>query len=97
MGRLIVFLILAFIAYSVLKQSLKVARFFEPTKQCERGTERERPDVATSGPGADQTTGARDWADEVQRSYDLFKAGALTQEEFEQVKAQLLAKVGTET
>lgn len=97
MGRLIVFLILGFIAYSVLKQSLKVARFFEPTKRHACRPERERLDVAQSGTGEDPTTGARDWADEVQRSYDLFKAGALTKEEFEQVKAQLLSKIGTET
>jgi|AraplaCL_Col_mMS_1032034.scaffolds.fasta_scaffold01535_3 hypothetical protein len=95
MGKLIVFLILAFMAYAVLKQMLKVVRFFEPKPQREmQPTERQTVDVAArdvTGPNAD---GTPDWADEVKRAYDLFKTGALSQEEFEQVKVQLLARAG---
>ncbi|MBN3723137.1 hypothetical protein [Burkholderia sp. Ac-20379] len=96
MGKLIVFLILGFIAYSVLKQILKVARLFEPRQRQERQLGPEMVDVATPQVGASKTASAQDWADEVKRSYELFKAGALTKEEFENVKAQLLEKVGAE-
>ncbi|WP_163013080.1 hypothetical protein [Burkholderia stabilis] len=96
MGRLIVFLILGFVAYSVLKQSQKVARVFEPPQRRACRPEPETLDVVTREGQARPTTNAQDWADEVKRSYDLFKAGALTKEEFEQVKTQLLAKVGAE-
>jgi hypothetical protein len=96
MGKLIVFLIFGFIAYSVLKQLVKVAHFVEPTQRQERQPNPETVDVVMPEVGAPKAAGAQDWADEVKRSYDLFKAGALTKEEFEHVKSQLLAKVGTE-
>lgn len=95
MGKLIVFLIFGFMAYAVLKQMLKVVRFFEPKPQPKtQQTAQQTVDVTArdvTGPNADET---QDWADEVKRAYDLFKAGALSQEEFEQVKVQLLARVG---
>ncbi|KER73818.1 hypothetical protein HR51_01665 [Burkholderia cepacia] len=96
MGKLIVFLIFGFIAYSVLKQLMKAARFLEPTRQQESQSEPETGGVATPEVRASKTAGAQDWADGVRRSYDLFKTGALTKEEFEYVKAQFLEKIGTE-
>lgn len=96
MGKLIVFLILGFMAYAVLKQLLRVARFFEPNQRQKRSPEPETVDVATREVAPAKVEGGQDWAEEVKRSYDLFKAGALTKEEFEQVKAQLLSKVGAE-
>jgi hypothetical protein len=96
-GKLIVFLILGFMAYAVLKQLLRVVRFFEPNQQQQQQKHRPGPetvDVATREVVPAKMQGGQDWAEEVKRSYDLFKAGALTREEFEQVKAQLLAKVG---
>lgn len=94
MGKLIIFLIFAFMAYAVLKQLLRVVRFFEPNQ---RPPEAETVDVAAREVAAAGTKTGQDWADEVKRSYDLFKAGVLTKEEFEQVKAQVLARVAANT
>ncbi|MEX3926734.1 hypothetical protein AB4Y36_22255 [Paraburkholderia sp. BR10936] len=100
MGKLIVILILGFMAYAVLKQLLRVVRFFEPTQQQQqqkRSSELETVDVATREVVPAKKEAGQDWTDEVKRSYDLFATGALTKEEFEQVKAQLLAKVGAQS
>lgn len=97
MGKVIVFLILGFMAYAVLKQLLRVVRFFEPKQQQhqpKRSPEPETVDVATPEVVSARVESGRDWAEEIKRSYDLFKTGALTKEEFEQVKTQLLARVG---
>jgi len=100
MGKLIVFLILGFMAYAVLKQLLMVVRLFEPKQQQQQNQksspEPETVDVATPEVVSANVEGARDWVEEIKRAYDLFNTGALTKEEFEQVKAQLLARVGTE-
>lgn len=103
MGKLIVFLILGFMAYAVLKQLLRVVRFFEPKQQQQQqqqqqkhSPEPETVEVATTDVMSAKAGGCQDWAEKIKRSYDLFKTGALTKEEFEQVKAQLLAKVGAE-
>ncbi|CAE6767037.1 hypothetical protein R70006_03763 [Paraburkholderia domus] len=99
MGKLIVFLIFGFMAFAVLKQLLRVVRFFEPKQQQpqqKRSPEQETPDVPTPEVVSAMVDGSQDWAEEIKRSYDLFKTGALTKEEFEQVKAQVLARVGAE-
>lgn len=100
MGKLIVFLILGFMAYAVLKQLLMVVRFFEPKQQQQQNQKNSREpetvDMATSEAVSAKVEGGRDWVEEIKRAYDLFNTGALTKEEFEQVKAQLLASVGTE-
>lgn len=100
MGKLIVFLIFGFIAYAVLKQLLMVVRFFEPKQQLQQNQkgspEPETVDVATPEVVSVKTKSGRDWGEDIKRAYDLFSTGALTKEEFEQVKAQLLARVGTE-
>jgi hypothetical protein len=95
-GKLIVFLIFGFMAFAVLKQLLRVVRFFEPKQQRERSPEPEIVDAATLEVVSAKVDGGQDWAEEIKRSYDLFKTGALTKEEFEQVKAQVLARVGAE-
>lgn len=99
MGKLIFFLILGFMAYAVLKQLLIVVRFFEPKPQQQQNQKNSREpetvDVATPEAVLAKVEGGRDWVEEIKRAYDLFNAGALTKEEFEQVKAQLLARVGT--
>jgi len=97
MGKLIVFLILGFMAYAVLKQLLRVVRYFEPKQQQQqrkRSPEPETVDVTASEVVPAKVEGGQDWAEEIKRSYDLFKTGALSKEEFEQVKAQLLARAG---
>ena len=97
MGKLIVFLILGFMAYAVLKQLMSVLRFFEPKQpqQQQKGSPvPETVDMTTPEVVSANAEGGQDWAEEIKRSYDLFKAGALTNEEFEQLKAQLLARVG---
>lgn len=101
MGKLIVFLIFGFMAFAVLKQLLRVVRFFEPKpqqgqKQQMRSPEAATADVATSEVVLEKLDGSQDWVEEIKRAYDLFKTGALTKEEFEQVKAQVLARVGAE-
>lgn len=102
MGKLIVILILGFMAYAVLKQLLRVVRFFEPTQQQQQQQEKRSPEPETVDVATREVVAAKvqlhgqDWGEEVKRSYDLFRAGALTKEEFEQVKAQLLARVGAE-
>lgn len=101
MGKLIVFLIFGFMAFAVLKQLLRVVRFFEPKQQQrqqqqKRSPESETADVATPEVVPAKVEGSQDWVEEIKRSYDLFKTGALTKEEFEQVKAQVLARVGAE-
>lgn len=99
MGKLIVFLIFGFMAFAVLKQLLRVVRFFEPKpqqgqKQQMRSPEAATADVATPDGLPAKVEGSQDWVEEIKRSYDLFKTGALTKEEFEQVKAQVLARGG---
>ena len=102
MGKLIVFLILGFMAYAVLKQLLMVVRFFEPKQQQQQqqnqknSREPETVDSATSEAVSAKEEAGHDWVEEIKRAYDLFNAGALTKEEFEQVKAQLLARVGSD-
>lgn len=99
MGKLIVFLILGFMAYAVLAQLLRVVRFLEPKKQQQNQTSTPEPEtveVATPEVVSDKVEGGCDWVEEIKRAYDLFKTGALTKEEFEQVKTQLLARVGTD-
>jgi hypothetical protein len=97
MGKLIIFLILGFMAYAVLKQLLRVVRFFEPKQQQQkRLAELQTAEVSTPKVVPAKIERGQDWAEEIKRSYDLFKTGALTKEEFEQVKAQLLARVGAE-
>ncbi|RKF36729.1 hypothetical protein [Paraburkholderia fungorum] len=97
MGKLIVFLILGFMAYAVLKQLLRVVHFFEPSQQQQtRSPEPGTVSVATPDVVPAKVEGGLDWAEEIKRTYDLFKTGALTEEEFEQVKVQLLARVGAE-
>jgi hypothetical protein len=94
-GKLIVFLIFGFMAFAVLKQLLKVVRFFEPKQQQQkRSPEPEMACVATPDGLPAKVEGSQDWVEEIKRSYDLFKTGALTKEEFEQVKAQVLARGG---
>jgi hypothetical protein len=100
-GKLIVFLILGFMAFAVLKQLLRVARFFEPKQQQRQQRQKRSPEPETAGAIAPEGVsakieGSRDWVEEIERSYDLCKTGALTKEEFEQVKAQVLARVGAE-
>ena len=100
MGKLIVFLILGFMAYAVLKQLLMVVRFFEPKQQQQQNQKNSREpetvDSATSEAVSAKEEAGHDWVEEIKRAYDLFNAGALTKEEFEQVKAQLLARVGSD-
>lgn len=97
MGKLIVLLILGFMAYAVLKPLLRIVRFLEPTQQQQkRSPGPETVHVAAREVVPAKMKDGQDWVDEVKRLYDLFKAGALTKEEFEQVKAQLLARVGAQ-
>lgn len=96
MGKLILFLILGFMAYAVLKQLLSVLRFFEPKKQ----QPNQKSSLKTAGVDAGLQSDispkeCKDWPEEIKSCYDLFKSGALTEDEFKLVKAQLLATVGT--
>jgi hypothetical protein len=96
MGKLIVFLILGFMLYAVLKQLLRVTRFFEAKPQPQR--QRRSYEQGTVDVSAREVVSAKaggcHWVEEIVRSYELFKSGALTEEEFKHVKNKLLSSAG---